>query len=213
MTVAEEYESATTRPALVPGRSPPSNNSAALSGTWHLRLATLLMTLRGCLMGPDREVFDKAHNSAHMRKIPSAQFFSFALDILRQHRPELEDEFREVFRLRNQARRRAREHSQALRSVKSESSLQDMRAYRGTSMSRSCEDVAAQARSAETEADVDETMFRLQALCVQANYGAQEQTVLAKRHSEIDMHGVYEQKRKMGTRANISSIDILSSSP
>jgi hypothetical protein len=213
MTVAEEYESATTRPALVPGRSPPSNSSAALSGTWHLRLATLLMTLRGCLMGPDREVFDKAHNSAHMRKIPSAQFFSFALDILRQHRPELEDEFREVFRLRNQARRRAREHSQALRSVKSESSLQDMRAYRGTSMSRSCEDVAAQARSAETEADVDETMFRLQALCVQANYGAQEQTVLAKRHSEIDMHGVYEQKRKMGTRANISSIDILSSSP
>ena len=213
MTVAEEYESATTRPALVPGRSPPSNSSAALSGTWHLRLATLLMTLRGCLMGPDREVFDKAHNSAHMRKIPSAQFFSFALDILRQHRPELEDEFREVFRLRNQARRRAREHSQALRSVKSESSLQDMRAYRGTSMSRSCEDVAAQARSAETEADVDETMFRLQALCVQANYGAQEQTVIAKRHSEIDMHGVYEQKRKMGTRANISSIDILSSSP
>jgi hypothetical protein len=213
MTVAEEYEEAATRPVLVPGRSPTSNGSAALSGTWHLRLATLLMTLRGCLMVPDREVFDKAHNSAHLRQIPSAHFFSFALDILRQHRPELEGEFREVFRLRNQSRRRAREHSKALRSVKSESSLQDMRAYRGTSMSRSCEDVAAQARSAETEADVDETMFRLQALCVQANSGAPGPTVLTKRHSEIDLHGVYEQKRKMGMHAMISSIDILSCSP
>ncbi len=44
-----------------------------------------------------------------MRKIPSAQFFPFALDILRQHRLELDDVLGEVFRLRNQERLRSRE--------------------------------------------------------------------------------------------------------
>lgn len=204
MTVAAECQEAATRPEDSAGSLA---GAGRLQGSWNVRLAALLMALRGCLMDQDREFFDKVHSSAHQRQIPSAHFFSFALEVLRQHRPELEDEFREVFRLRNQARRRAREQQKgAMRSVKSESCLQDVRAYRGTSMSRSCEDVAAQARAAES--DVDETMLRLQSLCVDAA----GRSVLTKRHSEINMHGDYEQKRKMCGTA-ISGFDILSCSP
>jgi hypothetical protein len=175
---------------------PPASTPSQLSGGWHLRLAALLMTLRGCLLGPDREFFDHLHTSAHKRELPTHHFFQFALNVLRQHKPELEDEFREVFRLRNAARRRARQlKAGTLRSVKSESALQDCAAPRGGVMSRSCEDVAAQARSAE---EIDETMFRLQALCVQAS-ASEGQTVLTKRHSEMNMYEDYgnnEQKRQ-----------------
>lgn len=188
----------------------PSQQPAApqgLSGNWHLRLASLLVTLRGCLMGPDRDFFDRVHASAHKREIPTHQFFSYALDVLRQHKPELEDDFREVFRLRNASRRRARQHKAGtMRSVKSESALQDVVQPRGSAMSRSCDDVAGQARSAE---DVDETMFRLQALCMQAST-SKACTVLTKRHSEISMHAECENKRKPGVS---QSFDIISTLP
>ena len=204
MTVAAECQEASTRPK---GSAGQHAGAACLQGSWNVRLAALLMALRGCLMGPEREFFDKVHSSAHQRQIPSSHFFSFALDVLRQHRPDLEDEFREVFRLRNQARRRAREQQKGtMRSVKSESCLQDVRGYRGTSMSRSCEDVAAQARAAESE--IDATMLRLQSLCVDVP----GRSVLTKRHSEINMHGDYEQKRKM-CGSEINGFDILSCSP
>ena len=81
-------------------------------------------------------------------------------------------------------------------------------------MSQSCEDVASQARSAE---EVDETMFRLQALCVHA-CAAREDSVLTKRHSETNMYEDYELKRKAGICPSglgrtVSSIAILCSSP
>ena len=184
-------------------------------GNWHLRLATLLVTLRSCLNVPDRDFFDRVHASAHRREIPTQQFFSYALDILRQHKPELEDQFREVFRLRNASRRRAhQQRGSTLRSSRSESSLADERQHRVGRMSQSCEDVASQARSAE---EVDETMYRLQALCVHA-CAAREDSVLTKRHSETNMYEDYELKRKAGicpsglVRA-MSSIAILCSSP
>ena len=188
--VPAELESAAQRGAPPRATAP---STTQLSGDWHLRLATLLMTLRGCLLGPDRDFFDHVHTSAHKREIPTHHFFQYALNILRQHRPELEDEFREVFRLRNASRRRARQlKNSTLRSVKSEPMFQDCSPPRGGMMSRSCEDVAAQARSAE---EVDETMFRLQAMCVQASSSA-ERSVLTKRHSEINMCDDMEQKRK-----------------
>ena len=197
MTVAVDCQDAAARP-----------QQPTMSGNWHLRLATLLVTLRGCLMGPDRDFFDKVHASAHKREIPTQHFFSFALDILRQHKPELEDDFREVFRLRNASRRRARQHKVGtLRSSKSESELKQVTTQRGSAMSRSCEDVAAQARSAE---EVDETMFRLQALCVQAS-ADKDKSVLTKRLSEINICEAYEQKRK--TSFSKYGIDILGSSP
>ena len=177
------------------GLSPSASarSSSQLSGDWHLRLATLLMTLRGCLLGPDRDFFDSVHTSAHRREIPTHHFFQYALNILRQHKPELEDEFREVIRLRNASRRRARQlKNSTLRSVKSEPMFQDFSPPRGGMMSRSCEDVAAQARSVE---EVDETIFRLQALCVEAS-SSEGRSVLAKRHSEISMCDTLEQKRK-----------------
>jgi len=188
---------------------------AKLSGDWHLRLAALLMTLRNCLLGPDKDCFDRLHASAHKRELSTHHFFQFALNVLRQHKPELEDEFREVFRLRNAARRRARQlKTGTLRSVKSESALQDCAAPRGGVMSRSCDDVAAQARSAE---EVDDTMFRLQALCVQAS-ASEGHSVLTKRHSEINMYEDYgnnEQKRKTCVQApyHHHHLTFLSTSP
>lgn len=205
MTVAEDCHDAAARPQQ-------QQPSSTLSGNWHLRLATLLVTLRGCLMGPDRDFFDKVHASAHKREIPTQHFFSYALDILRQHKPDLEDDFREVFRLRNASRRRARQQHKegTLRSSKSVPELTQAAAvHRGSAMSRSCEDVAAQARSAE---EVDETMFQLQALCVQASTD-KEKSVLTKRHSEINIYEAYEQKRKASFSYSKSSIDIFGSSP
>jgi hypothetical protein len=74
---------------------------AASIVNWHLRLATLLVTLRSCLLlRPDRDFFDSIHASAHKREIPTQHFFSYALDILRRHKPELENEFHELFHLR-----------------------------------------------------------------------------------------------------------------
>ena len=187
--------------------------AAESSANWHLRLATLLVTLRSCLLRPDRDFFDSVHASAHRREIPTHEFFSFALDILRRHKPELEDQFREVFRLRNASRRRAhQQRGGTLRSSRSEPSLADERLHRGGRMSQSCEDVASQARSAE---EVDETMYRLQALCVHA-CAAKERSV--KRHSEINMYEDYELKRKACISdsrlgRSMSGIAMLCSSP
>ena len=78
----------------------PQAASAASIVNWHLRLATLLVTLRSCLLlRPDRDFFDSVHADAHKREIPTQQFFSYALDILRRHKPELENEFHELFHL------------------------------------------------------------------------------------------------------------------
>jgi hypothetical protein len=192
----------------------PDGSSLPASGNWHLRLANLMVTLRFCLLGPERDLFDRVHASAHKREIPPHYFFSFALDILRQHKPDLEDEFREVFRLRNMARRRAQQHHKKggnMRSVKSESALQDCHTRRGKAMSRSCEDVPAQARTVE---EVDDITFRVQGLSVEANL-SNRGTVLTKRHSEISLSAVCEQKRKscLGSPFSHSAVDILSSSP
>jgi len=204
MTVAANYDD-----EMMGQRSPTAcwgEQKPAAGQHWHLRLATLLVTLRGCLLGPDRDFFDRVHASAHKRAIPTHEFFSYALDILRQHKPEMEDDFREVFRLRNASRRAARQHKAGnMRSVKSESALQDVVQHRGSPMSRSCEDVAGQARSAE---DLDCTMFRLQALCMQAS-ASKEGTILTKRQGEIAVHAEHDNKRKLGVSP---SVDIISSS-
>ena len=203
------------QPAHAPtGPTSPTHPRQPLSGNWHLRLAALMVTLRGCLLGPELELFDQVHASAHKREVPTHYFFSFALDILRRHKPDLEEEFREVFRLRNLSRRRARQHSQhkagTLRSVKSEPALQECPSRDGA-MSRSCEDVSAQARTAE---EVDEIMFRVQGLCVEAMKPA---SMLTKRHSEINL-AEFEHKSKSSYRARTDGlvsgpIDIPSSLP
>jgi hypothetical protein len=79
----------------------PQAASVASIVNWHLRLATLLVTLRYCrLLRPDLDFFDIVHAGAHEREIPTQQIFSYALDILRRHKPELENEFHELFHFR-----------------------------------------------------------------------------------------------------------------
>eukprot|EP00292_Cryptomonas_paramecium_P020134 CAMPEP_0113685686 /NCGR_PEP_ID=MMETSP0038_2-20120614/14826_1 /TAXON_ID=2898 /ORGANISM="Cryptomonas paramecium" /LENGTH=182 /DNA_ID=CAMNT_0000605833 /DNA_START=60 /DNA_END=608 /DNA_ORIENTATION=+ /assembly_acc=CAM_ASM_000170 len=78
---------------------------------WHLMLARLIAVLRTCIPMADRELFDAAHAGAHARRIPLPDFFSYMLGKIRDYAPYLEENFREVFRVRNECRRRAKGRS------------------------------------------------------------------------------------------------------
>jgi hypothetical protein len=81
----------------------PVDNSDA---GWHVMLARLLIQLRTSLPADETSVFDVAHSRALRREVPLPDFFSYCLSRLRLYAPYLEAQFREVFRLRNESRRR-----------------------------------------------------------------------------------------------------------
>jgi hypothetical protein len=84
-----------------------SDNMVASSGAgWHVLLARLLVQLRASLPGNETCVFDIAHSRTLRREVPLPDFFSYCLSRLRVYAPYLEAQFREVFRLRNESRRK-----------------------------------------------------------------------------------------------------------
>ncbi|EKX31355.1 hypothetical protein GUITHDRAFT_156622 [Guillardia theta CCMP2712] len=152
-----------------------ANRSKPYSGSpqsWHVMLANLIVCLRQYLSNQERDTFDRVHAAAHRREVPTVQFFSFTLELLRRQAPHLEDEFREIFRLRNASRRRAQQKcSGGLRSVKSEPALDTLPTQGRRSVppnSRSCE-------------DVNEAIWRFQGLSFDQEGS---QTLLCKRQGE-----------------------------
>uniref|UniRef100_A0A7S0H963 Uncharacterized protein n=1 Tax=Hanusia phi TaxID=3032 RepID=A0A7S0H963_9CRYP len=154
-----------------------ANRSKPYSGSpqsWHVMLANLIVCLRQYLSNQERDTFDRVHAAAHRREVPTVQFFSFTLELLRRYAPHLEDEFREIFRLRNASRRRAQLKGGGLRSVKSEPALDTLPAQGRRSIppnSRSCE-------------DVNEAIWRFQGLSFEQEGS---QTLLCKRQGEEDV--------------------------
>ena len=79
---------------------------ASSDAGWHVLLARLLIQLRSSLPANETSVFDIAHSRALRREVPLPDFFTYCLSRLRVYAPYLEAQFREVFRLRNESRRR-----------------------------------------------------------------------------------------------------------
>ncbi len=116
---------------------------------WHFMLAQLIAVLRSCVPVEERDIFDAAHAGAHARRIPLPDFFSYIIGKMRQYAPSLEANFREVFRIRNEARRKARSTNSSSSSLSS------------GSMPRS-----ASTSSLSSGGDDDELESKLQKLCV-----------------------------------------------
>jgi hypothetical protein len=79
------------------------------SMAWHVLLAQLIASLRGCLNAAEREEFDMVHAKTHARQIKLGEFFAFALETIRKRAPHMEPSYREIFRLRNASRRQAQQ--------------------------------------------------------------------------------------------------------
>ena len=92
---------------------------------WHVILARLLVQLRSAIPENECNIFDAAHSRALKREVPLVEFFSYCLSRLRTYAPHLEPQFREVFRLRNESRRRKRSAS-INRSISAPSGLNSM---------------------------------------------------------------------------------------
>ena len=121
---------------------------------WHLMLAQLIAILRTCIPLEEREFYDAAHSGAHARRISLPDFFSYILCKIRMYAPALEANFREVFRIRNEARKKAR--AGALQKVSSSHSFSSGSLHHSSSGS-----------SLSSGGDFeDELEMKLQRLCV-----------------------------------------------
>ncbi len=100
----------------------PERKEATGGVGWHVMLARLLVQLRTSIPEDECESFDLAHSRALRREIPLPDFFSYCLARLRVYAPLLEPQFREVFRLRNESRRRKKSISMS-RSISAPSGL------------------------------------------------------------------------------------------
>jgi hypothetical protein len=129
--------------------APSKRDSPAESVGWHLMLAQLIAVLRSCVPVEERDIFDAAHAGAHARRIALPDFFSYIIGKMRQYAPSLETNFREVFRIRNEARRKARSTNSSSSSLSS------------GSMNRS-----ASTSSLSSAGDDEDLESKLQKLCV-----------------------------------------------
>jgi hypothetical protein len=160
--------------------APAKQDSQVEAVGWHLMLAKLIAVLRACIPTEEREMFDAAHAGAHARRISLADFFSYILCKMRQHAPILEANFREVFRVRNEARKKAR--GNGMRSVSSSSSLSSGSMHRSSSNS-------SLSSGGDGEDDLE---FKLQRLCVTQESGlltsgSTPRSVCGKRMVDEDM--------------------------
>ena len=158
----------------------PSKQDAQVEAVgWHLMLAQLIAILRTCVPVEERDMFDAAHAGAHARRISLADFFSYILVKMRLYAPSLEANFREVFRIRNEARKKARRAG--MRNVPSPSSLSSGSMHRSSSTS-----------SLSSGGDIEDDLeIKLQRLCVTNDSGLMSgsttRSVCGKRMGNDDM--------------------------